>query len=536
MALYRFAAGIIGRSSGGSSTAAAAYRAGVCIADDRTGQTHDYTRRQGVLWSGIYAPQNAPEWARDRQQLWNRVEAAEKRKDAQLSREFVIALPHELTTEQNRYLLQDFIRENFTRKGFVADVSIHAPSRNGDDRNYHAHLMVTTRQLKGQEFDATKDRTQNKTETLEAWRESWERLGNRHLERHGHDATLDRRSWAAQGIDREARLHMGKLASALEARGTASGIGDENRAIDARNAEVAKLKAEIAELERLYRLENNKHLDGWTQGRAKRTELQAEPVQALSSVERQKAEDAADRAAVQKAADRADRRAASLPHHLREIFSALRTLGRTMGASLTHVIPGADRDALKAQIRAEWQARQKPQQTPTRSGQTPRSPEPAREFVKRGQSQRPPSRAMLQQLRRGAERQLEAQTKAQRRQPTMKDIQPKSDVEVVHHRLSDSNPDRRDPLRREQPMAVFTPGTPSLAETQRPIADNIQTPVLSEIRREEAAEMEAVHRGDQIQPVESPVEQMKREAREHGKELRELLAEREIDRYEELEL
>src|ERR1700675_62396 len=97
MAIYRFEAKVIGRSAGRSSTASAAYRAGEALTDERTGLAFDYSRRRGVLHSEIMAPADAPDWMRDRAQLWNAVEKAEKRKDAQLSREILLSLPHELT-------------------------------------------------------------------------------------------------------------------------------------------------------------------------------------------------------------------------------------------------------------------------------------------------------------------------------------------------------------------------------------------------------------------------------------------------------
>src|SRR4051812_18275431 len=110
--------------------------------DERTGEVHDYSRnRDELLFEGIYVPnpKAVPEWARDRASLWNHVEKIEKRKDAQLARRFIIALPHELTPEQGRYAIQDFVRENFTRRGYIADVAIHAPGAEGDNRNpaYH---------------------------------------------------------------------------------------------------------------------------------------------------------------------------------------------------------------------------------------------------------------------------------------------------------------------------------------------------------------------------------------------------------------
>jgi hypothetical protein len=213
--------------------ASAAYRARCEITDERTGLTHDYSRHGSkCLFEGIYAPKDGPDWTRDRAQLWNHVEAFEKHRAAQLAREFEIALPHELTLEQSRYAVQDWVRENFTRRGLIADVAIHAPGQEGDYRNVHAHVMVVMRKLDGSEFAARKERHETFAERkaeLEALRESWERIGNRHLERHGFEGTLDRRTLEAQGIDREAGVHLGKAAMDMERRGMPTERGDLNR-------------------------------------------------------------------------------------------------------------------------------------------------------------------------------------------------------------------------------------------------------------------------------------------------------------------
>lgn len=241
MASYHCHASIVKRSSGHSAVAAAAYRARTDLTDERTGQRHDYTRAYGgtdLAFSGIFAPEDAPAWAHDRAQLWNHVEAFENRKNAQLARDFDIALAHELTEEQNRWALQDWVKENFTRRGLVADVAIHRPHEWGDERNIHAHVMVTMRPLDGEEFARNKDREANRPEQLEAWRESWAQHLSRHLRRHGHDAEADRmavghlrlteqREIAARRgdlalaaeLDREPTVHMGKAAMAMERRG-----------------------------------------------------------------------------------------------------------------------------------------------------------------------------------------------------------------------------------------------------------------------------------------------------------------------------
>lgn len=255
MAIYHLSAQVISRGYGHSAVHAAAYRARDDLTDERTGLDHDYSRKAGeLLFEGIYAPKDAPAWARDRQQLWNHVEAFEKHRRAELAREFNIALPCELTLEQNRYALQDWVRDNFTRKGLIADVAIHAPSEKGDDRNMHAHVMVVMRKLDGSEFVRTKERFDTYSEKqaakkaeLESLRSSWERIGNRHLERHGFEPTLDHRTLKAQGIEREPGYHIGKDATAIERSGKPSELGDVNRQISADNErKVIDLAAERA--------------------------------------------------------------------------------------------------------------------------------------------------------------------------------------------------------------------------------------------------------------------------------------------------
>ena len=244
------------RAKGQSVVAKAAYNAREELTEERTGEVKDYTRAQGLEFCGIYTPANAPEWAHDRAQLWNAADRAEKRKDAQLARIYEIALPHELTHEQRRFLVQDFVRESFTRKGYAVDVAIHSPDREGDERNYHAHILVSDRRLGADGFAADKkERQQSKSEMkaeLEALREKWERTANRHLERHGHEARIDRRSLKDQGIDREPTEHLGPYATQLERDGEQSERGDINRDIEARNDErkEAQREYEAAQAER----------------------------------------------------------------------------------------------------------------------------------------------------------------------------------------------------------------------------------------------------------------------------------------------
>ena len=242
MAIYRFEAKVIARSHGRSATASAAYRAGESIDDERTGFVFDYTRKRGVLYSKIFTPPNTPAWMEDRAQLWNAVEKAEKRRDAQLARDLLLSLPHELTPEQRRDLVREFVLTEFVAKGMIADVAIHAPDREADERNHHAHVLLTMRELAASGF-GKKVREWNATEQLEAWRAHWADTVNRHLEKYGHEARVDHRSLADQGIDREPEPKQGSVATEMERDGRDSHAGDDRRAAQARNADRAALEA-----------------------------------------------------------------------------------------------------------------------------------------------------------------------------------------------------------------------------------------------------------------------------------------------------
>lgn len=258
MADYRLSAQVISRASGRSAVASAAYRSAARMVDERTGEIHDYRRKGGLVHEEILAPDNAPEWMRDRAQLWNAVEAVERRKDAQLAREIQLSLPHELDADQRRELIRGFIHEQFVDRGMVADLAIHEPGRSGDQRNHHAHVMLTMRELTGEWF-GKKDRSWNAPELLKEYREQWAHHQNRALERHGHEARVDHRSYEDRGIDREPTQHLGQNAHEMEARGEASRIGDENREREARNSDrandhrkAAQLKLEIEAEQRKF--------------------------------------------------------------------------------------------------------------------------------------------------------------------------------------------------------------------------------------------------------------------------------------------
>ncbi|HDS1311575.1 TPA: MobA/MobL family protein, partial [Stenotrophomonas maltophilia] len=144
MAIYSVQVKSLSRGKGDSATAAAAYRAGLCL-DDPSGARHDYSKKGGVLSVDMLAPDGAPAWATDPHQLWAKVEEHETRKNARVAREVLAALPHELTPEQRRGLAKDLGQLLVDRYGIAAQVALHAPDKGGDNRNFHAHILITAR-------------------------------------------------------------------------------------------------------------------------------------------------------------------------------------------------------------------------------------------------------------------------------------------------------------------------------------------------------------------------------------------------------
>jgi len=197
MATYHFSAKIISRSSGRSSVAAAAYRAAEQLVDQRQGLEHDYARRSGVLHTEVLLPSGAPDSLRSREVLWNKVEAVEKRKDAQLAREVVVALPHEVSDKERLTLVRGFAKDAFVDRGMIADIAIHAPGKEGDQRNHHAHIMLTTRSVDAEGFGG-KDRSWNSKALLEEWREDWAEHVNGYLRELEAVPSVDHRSLEAQ--------------------------------------------------------------------------------------------------------------------------------------------------------------------------------------------------------------------------------------------------------------------------------------------------------------------------------------------------
>ena len=222
MAIYHLSIKTVSRSSGRSATGAAAYRAAVRIVDERDGMVHDYRRKRGVLHAELVLPDGAPEWATDRATLWNAVEQAERRKNSTVAREFEVALPAELDPAAQRELAIAFAKEIVARHGCVADVAIHAPGRGGDNRNVHAHILLSTRRLEPSGFtEKTRELDDKRTgpQLVTEWRARWAELTNAALAAAGTSARVDHRSLAEQGVlDRAPMRHLGPAAVGYERR------------------------------------------------------------------------------------------------------------------------------------------------------------------------------------------------------------------------------------------------------------------------------------------------------------------------------
>lgn len=278
MSIYHCSIKIIGRNGGRSAVSAAAYRSGEKLTSDETGIIHDYTRKGGVIMNEIILPDNAPDRLLDREVLWNEVQQVEKRADAQFAREVEVAFPNELSREEQIECVRDFIKENFTSKGMIADWALHDKG----DGNPHAHIMLTVREINEEEgwqskqtsvfangrdkngkaiYDPSKpsydpkDREHtsqyripvldengnqktrvrkgkgteylwerisipandwNEHSKCEQWRKSWAEHCNRYLPPELH---IDHRSYERQGLEIEPTIHEGVTARQMEKEG-----------------------------------------------------------------------------------------------------------------------------------------------------------------------------------------------------------------------------------------------------------------------------------------------------------------------------
>jgi ATP-dependent exoDNAse (exonuclease V) alpha subunit len=246
VAVYFLNLKTFGRSGGSSAVSAAAYRSGERIKDERTGRTYDHTDRQDVMHKEIILPQefSAGEaaWARDRSSLWNTAESAESRVNSRVAREYLVALPVELSDEQRVDLARGFSKELSERYRFAVDLAVHEPRNysGSDPRNFHAHLLATTREV-GVEGLGTKttlewsDARRREiglgpaiNELLHV-RERWASVTNAALERAHVAARVDHRSLQQQGIDREPMPHLPRAVFEMERHGYRTVVGDRLR-------------------------------------------------------------------------------------------------------------------------------------------------------------------------------------------------------------------------------------------------------------------------------------------------------------------
>ena len=221
MAIYHHTTRMIGRSKGGNPVKALAYIAGVQLADQKTGETFDF-KDKAVEDVQILLPENAPAWAKETQKLVNEdrekglqllsniANAAEKRVDGQVYREIEFSLPRELTSEQNKKLAEEYVQDQFCGLGMLAIQSFHTEvCEKTGELNPHCHTFFLTRELTEEGLSLKKNRDWNQRELHEQWREQWAQYASFHLKMHGHDITLDHRSYRDQGLDIEPQVKLG---------------------------------------------------------------------------------------------------------------------------------------------------------------------------------------------------------------------------------------------------------------------------------------------------------------------------------------
>ena len=250
MAIFHFSAKVIGRAAGRSAVAAAAYRAGERLHDERLDRAHDFTNKSGVVHSEVMLPANAPREFGDRGQLWNHIEAFEKRKDAQLAREVEFAIPREMNQAQGIELARDFVAAEFVDRGMIADLNVHWDIGADGMAKPHAHVMLTMREIvvdkDGEVGFGAKVRDWNRTELVEQWRERWADHVNARLAELDIDARIDHRSLEAQGIGLEPQDKIGSAASRMGGRGLEAERIEQHREIAARNGERIIVEPRIA--------------------------------------------------------------------------------------------------------------------------------------------------------------------------------------------------------------------------------------------------------------------------------------------------
>ena len=271
IAIYHCNISMVSRGKGKSAVAAAAYRSGEKITNEWDGETHDFTRKRGVVHTEILLPPHAPPSFSDRSTLWNSVELYERAGNAQLAREIDAALPIELSREEQIRLVREYCSSQFVSRGMCVDFAIH----DTDSGNPHCHIMLTMRPLdergawaakskKEYDLDENGERIRlpsgrYKTHKVDLtgwddkgnallWRKAWADISNAYLERAGSPERIDHRSNAERGIDELPTVHMGVAACQMEKKGIVTEKGELNRSIQKTNRLIREIRAQIGKL------------------------------------------------------------------------------------------------------------------------------------------------------------------------------------------------------------------------------------------------------------------------------------------------
>ena len=266
----------VGRSSGRSSVAAAAYRSATLMVDERTGLVHDYTKKSGVEYSRVYTPYNAPEDLRDRATLWNAVEKKENRRNSTTAHELEIAFPHEFNALQRREAGDAISRELMSRYNCAVDIAYHQPNARGDQRNFHAHILFTTRgfdegskdgwsknkfrDLAADKITIDGEATTRGKEEVKSLRAFTAQEMNRISERDNLGVKTEHLSFEARGIEKEPTKKMGWLATKLERQGEKTERGDLNRSIKASNDNMGSTTIQLQDQKQQLLLEQKRAL------------------------------------------------------------------------------------------------------------------------------------------------------------------------------------------------------------------------------------------------------------------------------------
>ena len=266
---------IVARSKGASVIAKAAYNARDKLQDEYYGKTHDYSKKTDLVFSKIFLPEHVPKEFSNREYLWNEVEKIEKSKNSQLARNLLFELPRELNEQERIKLISEFIEENFTSKGMIADCSIHNPMASDHEEQPHAHILLTLREMDSEGKWKPKCRKEyildengekiklksgnyksrkvnlndwNEPDKAKEWRENFSKKANEYLAKNNIQKRIDPRTFEEQGREELPQIHLGTSSYQMEKKGIQTERGNQNRKIVALNLEFRKLKEELSKL------------------------------------------------------------------------------------------------------------------------------------------------------------------------------------------------------------------------------------------------------------------------------------------------